>query len=97
MSETIIEEAKARYDKEGFNESDEDQGMLSMLLQKDKRFATVMAFDMIFAGIDTVRSFLLKRLIIKPNLTTLRPQQQYPQSCIVLLRIPTSNKNCEMN
>jgi len=32
--------------------------MLFKLLQKDKRFATVMVFDMIFAGIDTTSSAL---------------------------------------
>lgn len=58
LSETLINEAKARYDKEHFNESDEDKGMLYLLLKKDKRFATVMAFDMIFGGIDTVRTNL---------------------------------------
>lgn len=51
----IIDEAVERYDKGEFNDGERDQGILFKLLQKDKRFATVMAFDMIFAGIDTVR------------------------------------------
>lgn len=47
----FIDEAKKKYDE---GSSDGEQSILFKLLQKDRRFATVMAFDMIFAGIDTV-------------------------------------------
>lgn len=55
LSAAIIDEAKERYFKDPTNSSDQEMGILFKLLQKDKRYATVMAFDMIFAGIDTVR------------------------------------------
>lgn len=58
LSSTLIDEAKQRHDS-GLFVDGQEQGVLSKLLQKDKRFATVMAFDMIFAGIDTV-SFVSK-------------------------------------
>jgi hypothetical protein len=52
LSLKIIEEAKLRYEKS--NNLDEEQSVLFKLMQKDTRYATVMAFDMIFGGIDTV-------------------------------------------
>lgn len=42
-------------------ENDKEKGILFKLLQIDKRIATVMAFDMIFAGIDTVRNSICRR------------------------------------
>jgi hypothetical protein len=54
LSSVIIDEAKEKFEKRSAEESENDQGILFKLLQKDKRFATVMAFDMIFGGIDTV-------------------------------------------
>jgi hypothetical protein len=50
----LIDEAKERYEKSSADEADREQSVVFKLMQKDKRFATVMAFDMIFAGIDTV-------------------------------------------
>lgn len=48
----IINEAVAKGNQ---SNSNVEQGILFKLLEKDERYATVMAFDMIFAGIDTVR------------------------------------------
>lgn len=50
----IIDEAKEKYAKGNVTDVDSEQSVLFKLLQKDKRYATVMAFDMIFGGIDTV-------------------------------------------
>lgn len=50
----LIDEAKERYENGNLPDSDREESVLFKLLQKDKRYATVMAFDMIFGGIDTV-------------------------------------------
>lgn len=63
LSGAIINEAKQRYAKDPDSHSDQEKGMLFKLLERDERYATVMAFDMIFAGIDNVRSFLQIGLI----------------------------------
>lgn len=69
MTESLISEAMERYDKGQLSESDQES-MLFLLLQKNKRFATVMAFDMIFAGIDTVSacSCLNQKVITSLNI-----------------------------
>lgn len=54
LSVDIVEEAKERYAREDASGSDREESVLYKLMKKDKRFATVMAFDMIFGGIDTV-------------------------------------------
>lgn len=58
MSSLIIDEALEKIEKESLKSFDGEQGILFKLLEKDKRYATVMAFDMIFAGIDTTSSAL---------------------------------------
>lgn len=50
----LIEEAKAKHAAQTVIPADQEEGILSKLLKKDTNFATVMALDMIFGGIDTV-------------------------------------------
>lgn len=54
LSVDIVEEAKARYARQDASGSDREESVLYKLMQKDERYATVMAFDLIFGGIDTV-------------------------------------------
>lgn len=67
MSSTLIEEAKLRFARSDYATNEADQGVLYKLLQKDKRFATVMAFDMIFAGVDTAS--ILNKIKISKKVT----------------------------
>jgi hypothetical protein len=57
LSAKIIDDAVAKFEKNSSNLPEEKQGILFKLLQKDKKYAIVMAFDMIFAGVDTVWNF----------------------------------------
>jgi hypothetical protein len=50
----MIGEAIENFDKNKSAIQDDQQGILFKLLAKDKKYAIVMAFDMIFAGVDTV-------------------------------------------
>jgi hypothetical protein len=43
-----------KFDKNASNVPEDQQGILFKLLQKDKKYAIVMAFDLIFGGVDTV-------------------------------------------
>lgn len=56
LSCVIVEEAVKKYEN---NEGDQNS-VLFKLLQKDKNFAVVMAFDLIFGGIDSVITFKLE-------------------------------------
>lgn len=56
---TLVNEAEKRYEAGEYGK-DQEQGILFKLLQKDKRYAIVMAMDMIFAGIDTVNKIPVK-------------------------------------
>lgn len=51
----IIEEAKQKYKIQ--TPSEHEESILYKLLKKDEKYASVMAFDMIFGGIDTVRKY----------------------------------------
>lgn len=59
MTETImhyIDKAVARLDAEDRSKTDaSDRSVLEKLLLIDRRVAIVMAFDMLLAGVDTVR------------------------------------------
>lgn len=63
MTETImmyIDRAVARLDSiDQTKSAASDRSVLEKLLLIDRRIAIVMAFDMILAGVDTVRIFVL--------------------------------------
>jgi hypothetical protein len=44
-----------KFEEEASNLPEDKQGVLFKLLQKDRKYAIVMALDMIFGGVDTVR------------------------------------------
>lgn len=54
LSADIIDKAMAKYEKTDSLLPEDQQGILFKLLQKDKKYAIVMALDMIFGGVDTV-------------------------------------------
>jgi predicted restriction endonuclease len=54
LSSEIINEAIEKYKQKSSDLPENQQGVLFKLLQKDKKYAIVMAFDMIFGGVDTV-------------------------------------------
>ncbi|CRK88991.1 CLUMA_CG002512, isoform A [Clunio marinus] len=58
LSLELIEAAKKNYQEETVNNDNNEESILFKLLKKDPRFASVMAFDMIFGGIDTTSSTL---------------------------------------
>lgn len=59
MTEIImfyVDNAVKRLEKQGHLESDaSDRSVLEKLLLIDRRIAVVMAFDMLLAGVDTVK------------------------------------------
>lgn len=66
MTETImfyVDRAVARLDATSkLNNEAGDRSVLEKLLMIDRRIAIVMAFDMLFAGVDTVKFLFLLRL-----------------------------------
>lgn len=63
MTETImfyVDRAVARLDARAqSNNEASDRSVLEKLLMIDRRIAIVMAFDMLFAGVDTVEFWIL--------------------------------------
>lgn len=57
LSGSIIDEAVKKFEENSSDLTEENQGILFKLLQKDKKYAIVMAFDLIFGGVDTVKDF----------------------------------------
>lgn len=58
MTETImyyVDQAVRRLDAEDQAKTNADRSVLEKLLLIDRRVAIIMAFDMILAGVDTVR------------------------------------------
>lgn len=53
MGQTLIEEAKKRIESKE-NTSNGEPSVLEKLLKIDSKVATVMALDMLLAGVDTV-------------------------------------------
>lgn len=52
-----VNEAIERLEREPFNKPEHEKSVLEKLLKIDKKIATVMAMDMLMAGVDTVRIF----------------------------------------
>lgn len=50
----MIDEAVKKFKETPSTLPEAEQGILFKLLQKDKKYAIVMAFDLIFGGVDTV-------------------------------------------
>lgn len=90
LSCVIIDEAVKKYEN---NEGDHNS-VLFKLLQKDKNFAVVMAFDLILGGIDTVTIFVLNSI---NYLSYCRHHRRYLRSCIAWLSIPRSRKSYAKN
>ena len=59
----LINQSKERLEKEqqmGISRPESEQSVLEKLLKIDPKIATVMAMDMLIAGVDTVSSFKIK-------------------------------------
>lgn len=52
-----VNEALERLEHEPSNKPESEQSVLEKLLKIDKKVATVMAMDMLMAGVDTVGSY----------------------------------------
>lgn len=54
---TYVDDAMKRFEK--LDDNSTEHSVLQKLLKIDRQYAIVMAFDMLFAGVDTVQSSLL--------------------------------------
>ncbi|XP_017071986.1 probable cytochrome P450 12c1, mitochondrial [Drosophila eugracilis] len=85
-----VNEAIERIDKKSFERNSEDhKSVLEQLLQIDRKFATVLAMDMLMGGVDTTSTAIVGLLL---NLAK-NPEKQQKLREEVLSKLPSTDKD----
>lgn len=93
-----VQEAIHRIEQSTEKKSDAEKSVLEKLLSINRKYAVIMAMDMLFAGVDTVRTVWRDRTLsyVESNReisSVCRQQAPFPPSCCPWLSTRKSKRN----